>query len=151
MPAALKSPAAATTAHGDTGRAVPARYTWDQLRSTLTARRAAGASLRGIAHELNQRAGAGQVVISHRVVQRILAGLEPKAPAIRAALGLPPYVAVAACVCGEVHLRAGRCPNVPKPTPPAWVTAAADLLASRERLTPPAVRVYGRGGKAVTW
>ena len=76
---------------------------------------------------------------------------EPKNAAIRARLGFPVLVAVAACVCGEVHLRAGRCPNAPKPTPPAWATAAADLLASRERLTPPAVRVYGRGGKAVTW
>jgi len=81
----------------------------------------------------------------------IAKGREPKAPAIRAALGLPVLIPAPACACGEVHVRRGRCPNAPKPQPPAWVTAAADLLATRERLTPPAVRVYGRGGKAVTW
>lgn len=147
----MKSLAAATTARRDTGTAVPARYTWEQVKTTLTDWRAAGASLRGVAKRLNEQAGPGQVVITHRVVQRILAGHEPHNSRIRAALRLPPFVAVAACVCGEVHLRRGRCPNAPKPQTPAWVTAAADLLAARERLTPPAVRVYGRGGKAVTW
>lgn len=113
--AALKSRAVATTAHGATLGGVPARYTWEQIKSTVAEWRAAGASLRGIARKLNQRAGPGKVVITHRVVQRILAGYEPHAPAIRAALDLPPYVAVAACaVCGGVHVRA-TCPNKPKP------------------------------------
>lgn len=78
-------------------------------------------------------------------------GREPHKATIRAALGLPVLIPAPACVCGEVHVKPGRCPNAPKPTPPAWVTATAVWLAPRERLALTGERVYGRGGKAVTW
>lgn len=76
-------------------------------------------------------------------------GREPHKASVRAALGLPVTAPAPVCpVHGVVH--PGACPKV-KPTPPAWVSTAAAWLAGRECLTPPAVRVYGRGGKAVTW
>ena len=89
--------------------------------------------------------------VSGGLAYRVANGYEPRGAKARAALGFPVLVPAPACACGEVHLRKGRCPNAPKPTPPAWVTAAADLLACRERVAPAPVRVYGRGGKAVTW
>ena len=80
--------AAATNPVKVTPPPVPTRYTWKQVAGYVRALRDKKTSLRGIAHLLNQRAGAGQVVITHRTVQRILAGKRPHDRRIRAALHL---------------------------------------------------------------
>lgn len=90
--------------------------------------------------------------VSGGMAQRVATtDYEPKRAKDRAAFGFPVMVPAPACACGQVHVKRGRCPNAPRPARLAEFTAAIDWLAGRECLTPPAVRVYGRRGKAVTW
>ena len=63
---------------------VPAAYKFEKLRNALTGMHATK-TLREIAEELS-KPGAK---ISHAVVQRVIAGIEPRRNDIRRALGLP--------------------------------------------------------------
>lgn len=95
---------------------------------------------------------AAEIGVSAGMAQRVATtDYEPKRAKDRAAFGFPVMVPAPACACGEVHLKKGHCPHAPRPAKLAKFTAAIDWLAGRECLTPPAVRVYGRRGKAVTW
>lgn len=76
---------------------------------------------RELANQRGVRVGLG-------TLQRYASGTEPTRASVRRALGLPPIEKVQACPsCGVVHVK--KCPV--KPTPPAWVTAAADWLLAR--------------------
>lgn len=93
---------------------VPARYTFSKLKDDVQCLHRIK-SLRAIAQDLNERAGPGKRMITHRTIQRVLSGKEPINPAIRDALGLPCLAPAPVCPkCGVVHVTkkctAGRKP-----------------------------------------
>ena len=72
----------------------------------------------------------------------------------KAQLGIPFDVPVAACLkCGIAHTydcNPQKPKSIHKPTPPAWVTQAADFLAAQERENGGGLNVvYARGGGKV--
>jgi len=103
-------------------------------------------TFRDISDFLTRRAGCK---VSLGTVHRFAKGEHPRGAKLRRALRLPPVVEVVPCACGQVHVKRGRCPNAPRPAELGKFAAAVAWLAGHERLTPPAVRVYGRRGKAV--
>ena len=67
--------------------------------------------------------------VSHAVIQRICKGIEPKTPAIRAALGLTTMLPAPACPkCNEVHVTS-RCPHELRRS----ITVVDPYLASLKR------------------
>lgn len=87
--------------------------TLDILKARLAAMRGAGLTWRKIATEFDGVPAGTLCAISK--------GREPRGADIRAALGLPVLLPAPACVCGQVHIRTGRCPNAPKPAVPKRV------------------------------
>lgn len=89
------------------GGGVRAPYTFAKLKRDLLA--AHGPPPKKSLRELAQRFG-----VSHGVIQRVLLGLEPQSPRIRAALNLSALAPAPVCAkCGRVHV-AKRCTAGPK-------------------------------------
>ena len=94
-------------------RPVPARYTLLNLKRDLAYAHAT-MSLRAMARDLS-----GKTKISHRIVQEILAGKEPKRADIRRQLGLPELGSGRICPKhGIVHDRMCRAENPSEPPRP---------------------------------
>ena len=100
-------------------------YSWPKLKNDVLSVYVANDKKNGL------RGLAKKYGVSHGVIQRILAGHEPKRADIRRALGLPALVSVSACPdCGEGHVKS-RCPNKSKPAKPRriWQRCAMDVWA----------------------
>lgn len=99
----------------------------EQITRLCDALKLSGAVLtfRDAADELTKRAG---FRVGVGTVYRFAGGEEPAGAKLRKLFGLPATVPVVACACGEVHIKKGRCPNLPKPQAPEWVRKAADWL-----------------------
>ena len=108
-------------------KGVRAPYTFDSLQSDLLAQQAA------LGRDFSLRKVAAKYGVSHAVIQRVLAGVEPTDPTIRKALGLPHLKPAPVCpVHGVVHL--GGCPR-PKRAPESlsdWtVKSLAEAIRNR--------------------
>ena len=99
-------------------QSVPDRYTWEGVRGYVLSEHASNRTMRQICHDINQSAGPGKHNITHRTIQLIIAGKEPRNAAIRDTLGLPVLAPAPVCpACGIVHV-AMRCPASRKPGKP---------------------------------
>jgi hypothetical protein len=88
-------------------------YSWIELYRHVKALYSSRRSYRRVAEE----DFSGKV--NHAVIQRIVAGIEPKRPAIRFRLGLPALMLGPVCTrCGQLHV-SKRCPNGQRP-PTNW-------------------------------
>lgn len=131
-------------------KAVPARYTFQKLKDDVQYLNATK-SLRAIARILNERAGSGKRTITHRTVQRILSGQEPREPNLRDALGLPCYAPAPICSkCGTVHVTkkctAGNKQRVMRYRYVTYPTFASSELVDLAQVQPDArVIVLGQG------